>query len=324
MRIPRGLITAYSNMGQKGAFSGVGMVQAAENEGSILSLVADSVSIASLDRFQTMFPDRVINVGIAEQNLIGVAAGIASEGLYKPYAFTYAEFLVLRAYEQIRQNLSYNSYNVKLIGNSAGFVMGPLGVSHWATEDIALMRAIPNIKIFSPADSLEAIKIALALPDIEGPAYVRLSGGLNCPVVYDKDFDYTPGKANLLREGTDAVIIATGLMVRESLDAAALLEPEGIRCAVMDMHTIEPLDKDALDEAFEKYPLLITVEEHRRTGGLGSAVIEHKNERGAPVQTVVLGAGSTYAKLGSQRYIWEQYGLTNEKIAESIKSKLEE
>ncbi|WP_270595417.1 MULTISPECIES: transketolase family protein [Butyricimonas] len=322
MKINGGLIKAYSQMGQKGAASGIGMLEVVKRNPDVVAVVADSVAIASLDRFQKLYPDKIVNVGIAEQNMIGVAAGIASESGKSVYAFTYSAFIIARALEQVRLNLAYHQFNVKLVGNSAGFAMEMLGVSHWAVEDIAFTRVLPNMTVLSAADSLQAIKMVIAADEIDTPVYIRLSGGQNIPVVYEQDFEYQIGKAIKLKEGKDIAIIATGLMVHESLLAAELLEKRGIHCSVIDMHTIKPLDEEILDDVFSTFELIVTVEEHNVIGGLGSAVAEYKGSRKNAPRQVFIGVKDQYLKLGTQRYIWQQYGLTAEQIANKIISEI--
>ena len=322
MKINGGLIKAYSQMGQKGAASGIGMLEVVKRNPDVVAVVADSVAIASLDRFQKLYPDKIVNVGIAEQNMIGVAAGIASESGKSVYAFTYSAFIIARALEQVRLNLAYHQFNVKLVGNSDGFAMEMLGVSHWAVEDIAFTRVLPNMTVLSAADSLQAIKMVIAADEIDTPVYIRLSGGQNIPVVYEQDFEYQIGKAIKLKEGKDIAIIATGLMVHESLLAAELLEKRGIHCSVIDMHTIKPLDEEILDNVFSTFELIVTVEEHNVIGGLGSAVAEYKGSRKNAPRQVFIGVKDQYLKLGTQRYIWQQYGLTAEQIANKIISEI--
>ncbi|MDL2305370.1 hypothetical protein LJC72_08540 [Bacteroides sp. OttesenSCG-928-D19] len=322
MKITNGLIKAYSRMGQKGAASGVGMLEVVKKNPDLRVVVADSVAIASLDRFYNLYPDKVINVGIAEQNMVSVAAGIASETNKSVYAFTYSAFIVVRALEQVRLNLAYHKFNVKLVGNSAGFAMEMLGVSHWAIEDIAFTRALPNMTVLSASDSLQAIKMIIAADEIDGPVYIRLSGGQNLPIVYETDFEYEIGKAITLREGNDVAIVATGLMVYQACCAADKLKEQGISCKVVDMHTVKPLDTDILDEIFEKNKLIVSVEEHSVIGGLGSAVAEYKSTKCCNLKHLFIGVNDQYLNLGTQQYIWEQYGLTSDKIVERILSEL--
>lgn len=322
MIVNKGILKAYSRMGQKGASSGIGMVELGKVRPNIRAVVADSVAIASLDRFNNLYLNRVINVGIAEQNMISVAAGMASESEDCVFAFTYAAFITARALEQVRLNLGYHKFNVKIVGNSAGFAMEMLGVSHWAVEDIAYIRAIPNITILSPADSLEAIKAIKAAADIQGPVYVRLSGGANVPIVYDNDYDFQVGKAITLRDGIDTAIVATGMMVNESLKAAALLEEKGISCKVVNMHTIKPIDTVILNDVFKSYSCIFSIEEHSKIGGLASSIAEYKADKADAPVLISIGVDDTYRKLGTQEYIWRQYGLTAEQISETIYKQL--
>ena len=322
MVISPALIKAYARMGQKGAAAGIGMMELAKQDPDMRVVVADSVAIASLDRFNNSYPERVINAGISEQSMIGIAAGLSSEDGRVVYACTYAAFVLVKAIEFVRHNLAYHQFNVKIVGNSAGFAMETLSISHWATEDIAMARALHNMTILSACDSLEAIKMVMAAHDVQGPVYVRLSGLLNCPIVYDKDFEFQIGKANTLREGDDATIIATGMMVRESLDAAELLAAKGINCQVVDMHTIKPLDTECLDKAFAKDKLMVSVEEHSVIGGLGGAIAEYMSEKEHTPRLLRIGVQDHYGKLGDLRYCWEQHGLTAPQIAERIEKEI--
>ena len=322
MAINPALIKAYAKLGQKGAAAGIGMMELAKRDPDMRVVVADSVAIASLDRFNTNYPDRVINAGISEQSMIGIAAGLSSEDGRVVYACTYAEFLLTRALEFVRHNLSYHQFNVKVVGNSAGFAMETLSISHWATEDIAFARSLPGMTILSAADSLEAIKMVIAAHDVKGPVYVRLSGLLNCPIVYDTDFEFQIGKANTVRDGEDVTIFATGMMVRESLDAAELLAAKGINCRVVDMHTIKPLDTASIDHALLDSRLFVSVEEHSVIGGLGGAIAEYIADKENPTRLIRIGVNDFFCKLGELRYCWEQHGLTAPQIAEKIINKL--
>ncbi|MBP5769832.1 MAG: hypothetical protein J6W75_00520 [Bacteroidaceae bacterium] len=323
MAINPALIKAYAKMGQKGAAAGIGMMELAKRDPDMRVVVADSVAIASLDRFYNSYPDRVINAGIAEQSMIGIAAGLSSEDGRVVYACTYAEFVLTKALEFVRHNLAYHRFNVKLVGNSAGFAMETLSISHWATEDISYARALPGMTILSAADSLEAIKMVVAAHDMQGPVYIRLSGLLNCPMVYEKDFDYQIGKANTLREGEDVTIIATGMMVREALDAADLLANQGVHCRVVDMHTIKPLDTALLDNVMASSRMIVSVEEHAMIGGLGGAIAEYMAEKNGRPRLVRIGVGDFFCKLGDLRFCWEQHGLTAPQIAERINKELQ-
>lgn len=321
MKVSRANIRAWSRLGQRGSFFGVAMPDIAKEKDNLKLLTADLSLLSGMDRFIASYPEKFLQVGIAEQNMIGIAAGLAMEGDCV-FATTYASFIAVRSLEHIRQHLSHLKCNVKIVGSSAGVVAARSGISHWATEDLAFMRVLPNLTVFSAADSLEAIKMAQCAAELEGPAYIRLSGGLDCPVVYEEDYDFVPGRMVTLREGKDVAILATGLMVSESLKAASLLEEKGIQAAVINVHTIKPLDKEKLDEIFASYPLLVTVEEHNVLGGMGSAVAEYKATKDNTPRQIFIGFPDSFAKAGTQQYIWEQIGLTGAQIAQRIEKAL--
>lgn len=317
MEIKTANIRAWARLGQRGVFFGVALPELTARNEKIKLVTADLALLSGMDRFKTSYPEQFINVGIAEQNMIGISAGLAMEG-DTVYASTYASFIAVRSLEHIRQHLSNLQCNVKIVGTSAGVIAAKSGVSHWATEDIAFMRVLPNMHVFSAADSLEAIKIAKCTAEMEGPAYIRLSGGLNCPIVYNEDYTFEPGKMITLRQGQDVAILATGLMVAESLKAADLLAEKGVEVAVINVHTIKPLDKNKLDEVFETYKLIVTVEEHNILGGMGSAIAEYKATKSNSPRQIFVGFPDSFAKAGTQQYIWEQKGLTGEQIADRI------
>lgn len=307
----------WAKMGQGGAVYGFAMPDIAARMDRVKLLTADLSLLSGMERYIKKYPDKFLNVGIAEQNMIGIAAGLAMDG-YCVFASTYDCFIVVRCLEQIRQNLSHMGCNVKLIGLSAGTVVAKSGISHWATEDLAFMRALPNMTVLSPADSLEAVKAAEWAADVEGPVYLRLSGSLNCPMVYEEDYDFVPGRLVRLREGDGPAVIATGLMVSECLRAAAMLEEKGISCAVYNMHTVKPIDREGLSEIFARHSLIVTAEEHMVTGGMGSAVAEYKATLSNAPRQVFLGFQDAFGEAGSQRYVWEQAGLTDVQLAERI------
>ncbi len=321
MNVTSANIRAWSRLGQRGAFFGIAMPEIAAEKENLKLLTADLALLSGMDRFIKAYPEKFLNVGIAEQNMIGIAAGLAMGGDCV-FATTYASFIAVRSLEFVRQHLSHMKCNVKIVGSAAGTVAAKSGVSHWATEDMAFMRALPNLTVLSAADSLEAIKMAEYSANTDDPVYIRLSGGLNCPIVYKEDYDFTAGKLVKLREGGRTAIIATGLMVAESLKAAELLSAEGIECSVYNMHTIKPIDKDGLAEIFASYDLVVTVEEHNIIGGMGSAVAEYKATLANTPRQVFMGFPDCFAEAGSQRYVWEQRGLTDIQIAERIKKEL--
>jgi transketolase len=282
---------------------------------------ADLGNSSGLDRFKKSYPEQFLNVGIAEQNMIGVAAGLAKEG-YNVFATSFAPFITMRAAEQVRMNLGYMNMNVKAVAIGSGVSMAFLGNSHYGIEDAAVMRAIPNITVVCPADCAEIFKTVQAAANFKGPMYIRLTGAVGNPPVYTEDYAFEIGKAIVLREPGDVTLIATGSMVHESLEAAKLLDESGIKAGVINMHTIKPIDVNAIELAFKYSKLIVTVEEHSVIGGLGSAVAECKAaKRHAPPQ-LILGLPDAFDVTGEYRYLLERHGLVGSKIAQSVLAKL--
>ncbi|MEG2020151.1 MAG: transketolase C-terminal domain-containing protein [Oscillospiraceae bacterium] len=311
-----------SMLGQRGSIFGVALPDIAQTNENIKVLTADLGLLSGLGKFIAAHPDKYLNVGIAEQNMLGIASGLAKEGNCV-FVTTYATFVTMRSFEQIRNNLGYMKFNVKVIGSSGGLAMGMSGNEHYALEDISLMRSVPNMTVLSPADGVEALKMAYAIAEINGPVYLRLTGGLNCPMVYKEDYQFEIGKAVKLREGSDVAVIATGTMVNEALKAADLLEHEGISACVINMHTIKPLDGEMLNTLYEKFPFIVTVEEHSKIGGLGSAVAEHKTcVKNAPAH-LILALPDMFGMVAEQGFLLDKYGLNSMGIAKSIKNFIE-
>ena len=322
MEITSAKIKAWARLGQRGTFFGIAMPEIASWKQNLKLLTADLALLSGMDRFEKSYPDKFLNVGIAEQNMIGIAAGLARDGDCV-FATTYASFIAVRSLEHVRQHLSHLKCNIKIVGSAAGVVAAKSGVSHWATEDLAFTRALPNLIVLSPADSLEALKMATYAANKDLPMYIRLSGGLNCPIVYKEDYEFEPGKLMEIQKGDDIAIIATGLMVSESLKAAQILTEQGISCSVYNMHTIKPIDKNGLENIFVKYKMVVTVEEHNIVGGMGSAVAEFKATLKKTPRQVFIGFSDSFAEAGSQRFVWSQMGLTDELIAKKIKEEWE-
>jgi transketolase len=318
MIVSKKMIRKWSMLGMRGTFFGEAMPELAKDNNNFRVLTADLSLLSGLTRFEREYPGRFLNVGIAEQNMIGIAAGLAMSGECV-FATTYASFIAVRSLEHVRQHLSHMQCNIKLVGTSAGTVAAKSGISHWATEDIAFIRALPNIMLFSAADAMEAYKIAEYAVKSDRPMYIRISGGTNSPVVYKEDYDFVPGEMVQLKKGSGIAIIATGLMVNESLKAAEILEEEGIKSSVYNMHTIKPLDHKTLDEIFADYDLIVTVEEHNIIGGIGSAVAEYKATKLSAPPQIFIGFNDCFTEAGAQRYVWEQAGITDRQIAERIK-----
>ena len=287
----------------------------AEND-KIVVLDADLSNATMTNRFSAVYPDRFFDFGIAEANMACAAAGFAHEGLI-PFISTFALFGAGRAYEQIRNSIAYVNANVKFGFSHSGLCVGEDGGSHQSIEDIALMRVMPNMTIFVPCDAVEVRKAVRAAAAIEGPVYIRVARPV-CPILTGEDTPFVPGKANVLREGGDVAIIAMGLMVAEALKAADLLAAEGIRATVVNMHTVKPLDEDAVLSVAEKCGAVVTAEEHSVIGGLGSAVAEVLAGRsGAKFARV--GIEDRFGQSGTPAELFADYGLTAENIAENAR-----
>ncbi|MDO4551451.1 MAG: transketolase C-terminal domain-containing protein [Planctomycetia bacterium] len=312
----------WSRLGQRGTFFGVALPEIAAENALVWVLTADLADLSGLARFQNAFPERFVNVGIAEQNMLGIAAGLAKEG-NTVFATTYATFIAMRSFEQIRHNLGYQQVNVKVVGSAAGMVMGMSGNTHYAFEDLAIMRAIPGMTVVSPADATEAYKLAWAAAADPRPMYIRLTGGLNCASVYDSEYEFVIGKAVTMREGKDLAIIASGTMVREAIMAAEILETRGVSAEVINMHTIKPIDAETIIRVASEKKLIVTVEEHNTLGGLGSAVAEVKSTVSSEAAQLFIGVPDTFTKAATYEYLLERFGLKAEMIAEKILMKIE-
>ena len=308
-------IRIWSRLGSCGAF-GQAALALPEVEPRTVILTADLCTFSGLERFKARYPDRLYNVGIAEQNMVAVAAGFAREG-FVPFATTYAAFAAMRSADQVKVCMGYMGLGVKLVGLTSGYSVGVLGPTHMCLEDIAFMRALPHVVVLSPADCTAAVKAVLAAAKIAAPVYLRLTGGMNNPVVYREDFDFEIGKAVSLREGDDVAIIATVSMVHEALKAAELLEAADISASVLDMHTIRPLDTAAVEAACEK-KLLVTLEEHSPCGGLGSAVAETLALKSVRPPHLIIGTPDAYPHAGEYAGLLDACGLVPEKVAGKI------
>lgn len=314
-------IKIWSRLGSCGAFGQAALFLPEIND-KVVMLTADLCTFSGLDRFKLKYPDYLFNFGIAEQNMVGVAGGFAKEG-FVPFATTYATFASMRCADQIKVNMGYMNLPIKLVGLTAGLSVGVLGATHMSLEDVAVMRSVPNVVILSPADCTATIKATIAAAQIDAPVYLRLSGTMNNPIVYKEDFDFEIGKAITLKEGKDVAIIATGSMVYNSLKAAEILEQNGVSAKVVDMHTIKPLDKEAIQDVL-KNKLIVTVEEHSIVGGLGSAVAEELALLKQRPPHLIIGVNGAYPHAASYPYLLDQAGLTPEKIASKIENTYKE
>jgi len=283
----------------------------------IIVLDADLSKSTKTDTFKKKYPERFFNMGIAEGNMMAVAAGISTCGKVV-FASTFAIFASERACEQVRNSICYPKLNVKIGASHAGISVGEDGASHQCIEDIAIMRALPNMVVISPADAIETRYAVKAAIEHDGPVYLRL-GRLSVPAVYDESsYKFELGKGVTVSEGTDVTIIATGMMVQSALEARAALAQQGIAAGVIDIHTIKPIDKDIIIRAARETGALVTAEEHNIVGGLGSAVAEVLVEN-YPAPLKMVGVQDKFGKSGKPEKLLEMYGLTAANIVEKAK-----
>lgn len=294
---------------------GEGLVLAGEEDNRVVALCADLTESTRMEAFKQKFPERFIEVGVAEQNLVTIASGMAAAGKI-PFCSSYATFSPGRNWEQIRTTICYNDQPVKIIGSHAGISVGPDGATHQALEDIALMRVLPNMVVIVPADALEAKKATLALAKTKQPTYLRLSRE-KVPVITTADTPFEIGQALVLTEGKDVAIIACGQMVYRALQATRQLKEHNISARVINMHTIKPIDRDVVIEAADECGAIVTVEEHQMIGGLGSAVSELVSQQ-YPVPLKIIGIQDRFGESGEQDELLEKFGLTVKEIIHGV------
>ena len=286
---------------------GEALLELAQDHDDFVVLDADLAAATQTGKFKAVHPERFFDVGIAESNLMGVAAGIAAAG-HKAFASTFAMFAAGRAFEQVRNSIGYPHLNVKIGATHAGISVGEDGATHQCNEDLALMRTIPGMTVIAPCDDVEAKAAVRAAYELDGPVYMRF-GRLAVPVVNDaENFEFEIGKGIVMREGTDVTIVACGLMVQSALEAAERLATDGISAEVIDMHTIKPIDADLIVESAKKTGRVVTCEEHSVIGGLGSAVCDVLAER-LPVPVRKLGVNDVFSESGPAVDLLHRYGL---------------
>jgi transketolase len=293
---------------------GEALLELGASNPNVVVLGADTTGSMKSGVFAAKFPDRFFNVGIAEQNLMGIAAGFALAGKV-PYAGTYAIFVPGKCVDQIRNNIAYPNLSVKIVCSHGGISVGPDGASHQQVEDIAIMRAIPRMSVIVPSDAVSTKAIVKAIAGISGPFYVRLTRP-STPIVYDGGFEYRHGKATVVTDGSDVVIVACGIMVPEAVKAAASLKAKGVSAAVVDLHTIKPIDAEVIVRLAQKCGRVVTAEEHNVMGGMGSAVAEVLGEsRPTPMKRV--GVMDTFGESGQTGELLKKYGLTSSNIEDA-------
>ena len=283
---------------------------------NVVVLDADLSGSTMTKTFKSAFNDRFFNMGISEQNMMGAAAGFAIAGKI-PFASTFAIFGAGRAFEIIRNSICYPKLNVKIAVTHAGISVGEDGGSHQAIEDIALMRSIPNMTVIVPCDALETEKAIFAAAEFNGPCYLRMARPATRIITTDST-PFTIGKANILKEGSEICIFATGILVPEALEAAEMLEKDGISTTVVNIHTIKPIDRETIISMAKKHKKLISFEEHSIIGGLGSAISEVLTEE-YPAQLIRVGVNDTFGESGTVEELMEKYGLTAKSLYNKIK-----
>ena len=298
---------------------GKALVELGEKHPEVVALTADLAKSTKIGEFMKRFPDRFFNVGIAEQNLVGVAAGMAKAGLV-PFLSTFSQFASFRAADQLHTDICYQNVNAKVIATHSGTSFGQAGSTHHAICDLALTRSIPNLTVICPADGMETYNAVMAAYETPGPFYIRINRGFDQTLYKDTDYGYEVGKAVTVREGTDITIIACGSCVFQANQAAEFLDKaDGLKVRVLDMHTIKPIDRDAIIKAVTETRRIITVEDHNIIGGLGSAVAEVVVESGKACAFKKLGVQDTLAPIGLHEDIMSHLGIAANGIIEAVR-----
>jgi transketolase len=310
-------ISSWQKLGSRATY-GLCLKQIAQLDKDVIAISADLLKSSGLDRMQREFPSQTINAGIAEQNMVAMAAGMADAGL-KPYVSSFAPFLTQRANEQIRMNLGYMRSNVKLVAIGSGLSMGFLGNSHYGTEDIAALRSIPNIEIYSPADTTSLVQILDYVHRFSAPTYIRLTGVPGYPLVYTETPEEICGPLRKLRDGNQGIIFATGSMVRQALDAQELLKEFSIELTVIDVYKLKPLTFQDIEKFMDVSLPVITVEEHSIIGGLGSAIAEIMSQVAHKKKHLRIGLADSYQITSDYYALLDFHKLTANLLAERIK-----
>ena len=319
MEINRKNSKCWSRLGPRATY-GLAMLDLIKRKSNIYALSADLGGSSGLGRLMEQYPDHYLNVGIAEQNLLGVAAGLAKEGLI-PFASSFAPFITHRCADQIRMNMGYMHLNIKTVGLGSGISMGVLGNSHYGADDLAFLRSIPGMTILSPCDCAELVMCLEAASEYEGPVYIRMTGEPGMPQVYEEDFEFKIGQYNKVKDGEDVLLIATGSMVYQAVEAANILDEKGISATVVDVYTIKPFDITVFDEIKDTCKLVVTIEEHNIISGLGAEINRHMAARMNVPPVLNIGLPDEYYKAGSYDFMLENYELKPEKIAKRVVEK---
>ena len=321
MKFDEKKIKLFSTIGPRAAI-GLSMMDMIKKYPNLMILTSDVSTSAGLDRFRKTFPDNYLDVGIAEQNLIGVASGLSSEG-FNTLTTTFAPFQTMRCCEQIKVNSSYMKIKNCMVGIASGLVLGTLGYTHCCIEDLSIMRSLPNITLLSPSDSIETVKAIEAALSYDKSTYIRVTGSANNPIINDTDYTFQIGKNILLHDGNEVCLFASGIILNEALIAARLLKKENISVKVVNVHTIKPINSEEIIKEIENMKLLLSLEEHNIIGGLGSAISEVLADNGLNSKLIRLGINDEYDKGGDYEYLKKKNNLTSEYIIKIIKQNLQ-
>lgn len=314
-------IKKWSTVGARPTF-GLALMDLAEEQENLMVLTADVSTSAGLDRYRKKWPDKYLDVGIAEQNMMAVATGLAKEG-FSVVTTTFAPFQTMRCLEQIRVNQGYMQIPLVIVGLASGIYHCYLGNTHCCIEDVSIMRAIPNVSVMVPADGLSVVKIVKSAVDSEKTIYIRLTGGSNLPIIYHEDCEFYLGGSNMIQKGERVAILANGTMVNQALEAAKLLELIKIKPTIIDMYSVKPLDEERLD-SLSGYELIVTIEEHSTVGGLGAAVAEYLIQKKNAPQMLMLGIRDFFPHASEYTDALEICGLQPGQIRDVIEEKLKE
>jgi len=295
---------------------GDALVELGKTNPAVVVLGGDVSGSVRTDMFRDAFPDRFFSVGIAEQDMMGTAAGLAIAGMI-PFASTYGEFATGRPFDQIRQSIAYSEMNVKICASHCGFTVGPDGATHQSLEDVALMRILPHMKVITPVDYNQTYRAIIECSKVNAPFYIRFYRD-NSPNYTNPNAPFEFGKADTLFEGNDCTIIASGLMVWESMQAMELLANDKISVRLINMHTIKPIDRDAIIKAAKDTGCIVTAEDHQKAGGLGGSVAEVLAQE-LPTPMEFIGASDTFGESGKATELYEKYGISSRHIAEAVK-----
>jgi transketolase len=309
-------VKLWPNLGMRATF-GLVALELAKLDENLIILTGDVSTSAGLDRYRKNYPNKFIDVGIAEQNMIGIAAGLSSEG-YNVFTTTFAPFQTMRCLEQIKVNLGYMNQKVCMVGLASGLVLGNLGYTHCCIEDIGALRSIPNLDIVSPADTTELAKALIEFYNSKNSMYIRLTGGSNIPLIFNNDYKFKLGKSKTIIKGEDVALISTGTMLKTALDTAEILKKSKISAEVINFSSIKPIDKKKVLEIGKKFDLTVTIEEHNIIGGLGSAVSECLSTENLKTKQLFLGVNDEYTKGGEYHFLLDKFNLKAEKISKMI------